>query len=66
MSDFISSAGTQHTMPSPNAGTVHVISKPCLSQTARQLGSFGLHPLRKHPFLSRGKKDCFHLCFKLK
>lgn len=31
MSDFISSAGTQHSMPSANAGTVHAISKSCLS-----------------------------------
>lgn len=31
MSDFISSAGTQHSMPSANAGTVPAISKSCLS-----------------------------------
>lgn len=67
MSDFISCSGTQHAMPSPNAGTDHAISELCLSQTARQLGSFGLHPLRKHSFLSRSKNglDCFYLCFKL-
>lgn len=31
MSDFISSAGIQCSIPSANAGTVHTISKSCLS-----------------------------------
>lgn len=31
MSDFISSASTQCSMPSANTGTAHAISKSCLS-----------------------------------
>lgn len=54
MSDFSPFAGTQHSMPSANAGTVHAISKFCLKLNCKaafaQSNSLGLHPFRKHPF----------------
>lgn len=54
MSGFISSAGTQHTMPPPNAGTVHPFLNPA---SAKLQGSLApLVSTEKAPFPLQGEE----------